>query len=105
MVDLVKIRKKAKKKEPEPAVTPSGSDEPGRPAEAEPAAAPPPRPLAAARGDSKLDKFKEEAGRLRETVEEQSAEAESLNEQLEVLTFVIAGEHYAVDIERIVEIV
>jgi len=117
MVDLVKIRKKAKKNEvageapQHVAVTPSVSEEPGRAGEAEPqmetpVAAPPPRPLADARGDSKLEKFKEEAGRRRESVEEKSGEETApITEQLEVLTFVIAGEHYAVDIERIVEIV
>lgn len=52
---------------------------------------------------SKLERFKAEAGKRREAetahAEEQSAR------QLELLTFVIAGEQYAVDIERIVEIV
>ena len=52
---------------------------------------------------SKLDRFKAEAGKRRDVVtalaEEQSAQ------QLELLTFIIAGEQYAVDIERIVEIV
>jgi chemotaxis signal transduction protein len=104
MVDLVKIRKKAKKP-----VTPSVSEAPGGEGGAQnevPSAAPPPRPLADARGDikpDKLAKFKEEAGRLREEVEVEAAPVETIG-QLEVLTFVIAGEHYAVDIERIVEI-
>ena len=54
-------------------------------------------------GTNKLDRFKEQAGKRREidttaTVVEETA-------QLELLTFVIAGEHYAVDIEHIVEIV
>lgn len=53
---------------------------------------------------SKLDTFKAEAGKRRafETAKSDEATAES---QLELLTFVIAGEQYAVDIERIVEIV
>ena len=110
MVDLVKLRKKAKKKDDVGEhVIPSVSEEPGRegaaelPAEA-PAAAPPPSSLAPAR-DDKLAKFKEEAGRRRESIEEQATEAQTPSAQLEVLSFVIAGEHYAVDIEHIVEIV
>lgn len=116
MVDLVKIRKKAKK------VVESLSDrvageEPGGAAAASAAEAPTQeKPLAeaasapqtiAAPQSSKLEKFKQEAGKRRElevssrdTIEE--AVPGSL---LELLTFVIAGEHYAVDIERIVEIV
>jgi purine-binding chemotaxis protein CheW len=54
---------------------------------------------------SKLDRFKSEAGRRRE-VDSRESEAEVQQDGLlELLTFVIAGEHYAVDIERIVEIV
>ena len=52
---------------------------------------------------SKLDRFKEQAGKRREFVEERTEQAAT--DQLELLTFVISGEHYAVDIERIVEIV
>jgi purine-binding chemotaxis protein CheW len=52
----------------------------------------------------KLAKFKTDAGKLRQTVE-QATEAQPNADTLELLTFVIAGEHYAVDIERIVEIV
>lgn len=52
---------------------------------------------------SKLDRFKAEAGKRRAA---DGAKAEAADETLlELLTFVIAGEHYAVDIERIVEIV
>ena len=60
---------------------------------------PPPDPPTA---PSKLDRFKAEAGKRRDTQVVQHEEAEA---QLELLTFVIAGEHYAIDIERIVEIV
>lgn len=136
MVDLVKIRRKAKKAaaapEPgpaapapatEPAVTPvepavtvepaaiaaappagavpaGGSVSPGelaQPGEATPAGAP----------MSKLERFREQAGRLRDAVRADPAAGELLTaaDQLEVLSFVIAGEHYAADIERIVEIV
>jgi purine-binding chemotaxis protein CheW len=144
MVDLVKIRKKAKKQgaggraQGAEDVTPSVSEGPGgeggaqqpEPVAERPGAAPPPRPLADARGDklaeplstqhsalstdlspqssvlspSKLAKFKEEAGRRRETVDVAEV-VEVVGQRLEVLTFVIAGESYAVDIERIVEIV
>lgn len=127
MVDLVKIRKKAKKSErvaassePEPAVvTPSVSEGPGGAGGAqpevqeaevqEPAAAPPAGSLADARDDSatplsKLDRFKEEAGRQREGFMRAEEVAES-GEQHELLTFAIAGEQYALDIEHIVEIV
>jgi len=103
MVDLVKIRKKAKKKEEvEPS---SGGQAPS------PVPDPVPAPIEDEdrRGrlsstENKLEKFKEEAGRRRESAE--TAAAGTTNtQQLEVLTFVIAGENYAVDIERIVEIV
>lgn len=52
---------------------------------------------------TKLDKFKAEAGKRRafETTRTDAA----TQAQLELLTFLIAGEQYAVDIERIVEIV
>jgi len=110
MVDLVKIRKKAKKQvaeeqsgkaaeEAAPVVIPSVSEEPGREEAAEQVA----EPTLAAQPD-KLAKFKEAAGKRRESAEE-TVEAQTPAQQLEVLTFVIAGEHYAVDIERIVEIV
>lgn len=108
MVDLVKIRKKAKKKEePEaPPVIPSVSEGPGREVSEEPEATPPPSSLAPARDDkaSKLDKFKEEAGKRREGfVAAETASA--TGEQLELLTFHIAGEQYALEIEHIIEIV
>jgi purine-binding chemotaxis protein CheW len=111
MVDLVKIRKKAKKGS---AAVPAAGEEASTPPAAAPAevveelrtggedAALP------AGGDagvpSKLEKFKREAGKRRET-ETAAAEEISTAAQLELLTFVIAREQYAVDIERIVEIV
>jgi purine-binding chemotaxis protein CheW len=118
MVDLAKIRKKAKKPaEPAPertaGVPPAGS-----------AASPPPSPeppavpqrnggedAAVPAGEdaggpnvpTKLERFKADAGKRRGA---EAAKIEVATEsQLELLTFVIAGEHYAVDIERIVEIV
>ncbi len=53
---------------------------------------------------SKLDKFKAEAGKRR-AFETTRTDAAATQAQLELLTFLIAGEQYAVDIERIVEIV
>lgn len=150
MVDLVKIRKKAKKEAAQAAdekpVTPPVVAEDEKPAAAPPETiaetpaavsdvpAPPPvanevatpEPVApaparaasaapvaapqtaavaeeAAGGPSKLDRFKAEAGKRREA---EASRLEAASEsQIELLTFVIADENYAVDIERIVEIV
>jgi purine-binding chemotaxis protein CheW len=130
MVDLVKIRKKAKKvMEAVPAVTPSGSEGPGgrggtqQPPTPDPlsndtpSTAPPPGSLAPARDDSsatqdsalstqdsKLARFKAGAGKRREHFMESEVAVES-GQLLELLTFHIAGEQYALDIEHIVEIV
>jgi purine-binding chemotaxis protein CheW len=106
MVDLVKIRKKAKKKDAEAAPEPAAvSEAPAVPeATAEPVAeAPAPVPQTAT---NKLERFKQEAGKRRTAGE--AAAAATLAEPialLELLTFIIAGEQYAVDIEQIVEIV
>lgn len=108
MVDLVKIRKKAKKgsaggppAEPEPPAPAPAVDEPPPPGLAGEAAGgqagePPALP-------SKLEKFKQEAGKRRAAEAAQAEETPVA--QLELLTFIMAGEQYAVDIERIVEIV
>jgi len=109
MVDLVKLRKKAKKKE---GLTADGSRlteeiAPTSPVTQAPPAEPPAsrQPPAASHPD-KLSRFMQEAGKLRESVEvEAHAEETADTGQLELLTFVIAGEQYAVDIEQIVEIV
>lgn len=124
MVDLVKIRKKAKKllegvggDAPQPSAAPDEASAP--PAEphtshtshtshqtppTEPiAAAPPPGPPPTPAATNKLEKFKEQAGKRREIA--QATEQTVSASQLELLTFVLAGEHYAVDIEHIVEIV
>ncbi len=108
MVDLVKIRKKAKKgsagvppagpaasspPEPEPPPIESGSADAPAPASGD----------AGAPVSSKLEKFKAEAGKRR-AAESVKVELAAEN-QVELLTFVIADEQYAVDIERIVEIV
>ena len=111
MVDLAKIRKKKQKgnggvppageaasapPEPTPPPPPEAGEDAGLPAGVD-AGAPQPR-------ESKLDKFKQQAGKRRETAAAAAVE-ETATGILELLTFVIAGEQYAVDIERIVEIV
>ncbi|HEX7191801.1 MAG TPA: chemotaxis protein CheW [Thermoanaerobaculia bacterium] len=103
MVDLVKLRKKAKKQSAaaggEAAVAPPSTEAPPPPPE-------PRNPVTPQPSTDKLSRFMQEAGKLRETVEEEShVEQATETGQLELLTFVIAGEQYAGDIERIVEIV
>jgi purine-binding chemotaxis protein CheW len=112
MVDLVKIRKKKAEAKKQQDVIPSESEGPVRgaveqpaPVAVEPVAPPEPQLPLSARDDtpSKLETFKQTAGQRRQS---QSIQAEAGREQqIELLTFVIAGEHYAVHIERIVEIV
>ena len=115
MVNLAKIRKKAKEKEKASAP----AKENGAPASAgKPEARRPPAEAGApsvvaettpapsiqhTAPVSKLERFKQEAGKRREV--KRVVEDVSADEQLEALTFIIAGEHYAVDIEKIVEIV
>ena len=53
---------------------------------------------------TKLERFREQAGKRRQT-EAAKVEEQQPSDVLELLTFHIAGEQYAVDIERIVEIV
>ena len=100
MVDLVKIRKKAKEKK--------GKKE-------EPVSAPPPPPVVEETREieaapltedepsitDRLDKFLQQAGTRRQA--DSAAPVET--KQREVLTFVIDREHYAVDIERVVSII
>lgn len=126
MVDLAKIRKKAKKAtgvvdggqetkggreqasetSPETASAPKQATPLTRPPSTDDVAGVSPRVEAAheqAPSTTKLEKFKAEAGKRRAI---EAARIDVAPEsQLELLTFVIAGEHYAVDIERIVEIV
>jgi purine-binding chemotaxis protein CheW len=113
MVDLVKIRKKKQKAaEGSAGVSPAEHAASPPPPLAEPEAPKPPpageTPARSAGGTpalpSKLDAFKAEAGKRRAFETGKSDQGPSEN-QLELLTFVIAGEQYAVDIERIVEIV
>src|ERR1700741_766074 len=111
MVDLGKIRQKKNGHAGGPRADPAASPPPAPVVETE---APPPTRSAgedavASAGEtpalhSKLETFKAEAGKRRAFETGKSDEAVSEN-QLELLTFVIAGEQYAVDIERIVEIV
>jgi purine-binding chemotaxis protein CheW len=128
MVDLVKLRKKAKKKDgdastadtqadatpvpqaPEPApvqtapAAPAPAPAPKKDVAPAPAPAEPQEPVH--EGPTKLERFMAEAGRKREAVVIAAAAAtEEDHTILELLTFVIAGEQYAVDIEHIVEIV
>ena len=113
MVDLVKIRKKKAResgvgsreseqkpaaeavvKAPEPAV-----------AQPEPeAASPTPDPRRPTPSSPKLEQFKSTAGQRREGFIEREAETTSAD-QVELLTFIIAGEQYAVSIEHLVEII
>jgi purine-binding chemotaxis protein CheW len=96
MVDLVKIRNKAKSKKQKAEMPP-----------AEPVAPPPDTTQHSAlstQHSAKLDQFKEQAGTRREGFVADVADT-AASEQIELLTFVLAAEHYAVDIEHIVEIV
>jgi chemotaxis signal transduction protein len=108
MVDLVKIRKKAKKlvtealTGPEPTPEPAPAPEPAAEASAPASDAPVPQAQTAT---SKLERFKQDAGKRRVTTGTASAATAQPSAVLELLTFVMAGEQYAVDIERIVEIV
>jgi purine-binding chemotaxis protein CheW len=131
MVDLAKIRKKAKKAlageraGDAPRDEASGESGPAQPAAEKSIAAdagssttadaaavagasaaglPPYEPAASAL--SKLERFKSTAGQQRGSVVRAAiAEEEIESTQLELLTFLLAGEQYAVDIEKIVEIV
>ena len=110
MVDLVKIRKKAKRvlgvESGESEQNPTGAiatptAEVTTPAKAEPIPTPTPHiPLPT----PKLDQFKATAGQRREGLIERETETTS-TDQIELLTFIIAGEQYAVSIEHLVEII
>ncbi|HXA16935.1 MAG TPA: chemotaxis protein CheW [Thermoanaerobaculia bacterium] len=111
MVDLAKIRKKAKaagrgsgaaSRESEQA--PAPASEPAVIVAPEPASAPTPDPRLPTPASAKLEQFKQIAGKRREGFIEQKAEAVSAD-QVELLSFVIAGEQYAVLIDHVVEIV
>jgi purine-binding chemotaxis protein CheW len=121
MVDLVKIRKKAKKQSggaeadsrhpeqgegsqltvSEPEIPRSARDD-GESARDDVSA--PPTADREPPSTSKLERFKEEAGKRREGFIAAEAGRDT-GALLELLTFHIAGEQYALDIEHIVEIV
>ena len=105
MVDLVKIRKKAESRRQKAEVPPA---EPVAPAPSAPVPVPEPVPEPEPekkQSSGKLEKFKQEAGTKRQGFVDESENAASAAAQLELLTLVLAGEQYAVDIEHIVEIV
>jgi purine-binding chemotaxis protein CheW len=102
MVDLVKIRKKkAKAREAEqlPVQTPEVELAPPAPDTQQPTADTQPPPTT-----DKLEKFKATAGQRREGFFERELETTSAD-QVELLTFTIAGEQYAVSIDHLVEII
>jgi len=108
MVDLVKIRKKAKeKKSGAPADlggAPVSSPAPDLANESagEDTGAPP-SPDAPTTVTARLEQFLEHVGERRQIHDASTLEAP--RPKREVLTFVIDREHYAVDIERVIEIV
>lgn len=118
MVDLAKIRKKAKdKKAAEAAAIDSGSKSMALPVS--PAGATATReerpaadniraePVGGEAAPSKLDRFKATAGQVHRFANHLAKERPLVEDQrtLELLTFVIASERYAVEIEKIVEII
>jgi len=112
MVDLVKIRKKAKKRESgvgggESEQIPAEAGAPATPEAQVDAATPAPTPDTRPPTPSspKLEKFKQIAGKRRDGLIEQEIETASSAAQIELLTFIIAGEQYAVSIDHLVEII
>lgn len=91
MVDLVKVRKKAKEK----------AESKKQKAEMEPAPATGNRQPAP--GTDKIARFLETAGRRPASAK--TEEIEPAKTQLELLTFILAGEHCAIEIEHVVEII
>ncbi|HEX3067890.1 MAG TPA: chemotaxis protein CheW [Thermoanaerobaculia bacterium] len=135
MVDLVKLRKKAKgarvaevppsaaetagvgsrESEQGPAFEPVAPTQSAKPTLEQsaptpdtrhptPSDAPTPDTRPAKPSDHKLAQFRENVGKKREGFIEEEA-ASSAGDQVELLTFVLAGEQYAVSIDHIVEIV
>ena len=134
MVDLVKLRKKAKgarasevgsresekeqalaaetmpgvggrESELVPMPEPRVATQSAKPTIEQPAPTPDTRhPTPETSSETKLARFREEAGKKREGFIEEEA-ATSAGDQVELLTFVLAGEQYAVSIDHIVEIV
>jgi purine-binding chemotaxis protein CheW len=106
MVDLVKVRKKAKekkeKKEKVLSGVPVSSPAPEVAAAPKSAGEDTGAPLSAPPNTDKIVRFLETAGQRRTVrrVEETKVAA-----QLELLAFDMAGEHYAIDIESVVELI
>ena len=100
MVDLVKIRKKKAEGKGQKAEVPAAPpvappvEQPSIPATQQP----PPR------DPEKLEQFKQTAGKRKEGFIKEAVQTTAAAE-VEVLTFALAGEHYAVNIEHIIEIV
>ncbi len=107
MVDLVKIRNKKKRNAGVPPAVAGALAAPPPELSPEPEAAAGTPPASAGEDagvPTKLEKFKADAGKRR-AFETGKTEDTAPQNQLELLTFIMAGEQYAVDIERIVEIV
>ena len=110
MVDLVKIRKKkaresgvgSREQKPPSEVVVTAPEPLAQPAPAAESPTPDPRPPTPS--SPKLDQFKSTAGQRREGLIERETASTDAN-QVELLTFVIAGEQYAVSIEHLVEII
>jgi len=113
MVDLVKIRKKkaresgagSRESEQKPPAEAAISAPEQVVAQPEPAApSPTPDTRHPPPASNKLEQFKSTAGQRREGFIERDAVITSAD-QVELLTFIIAGEQYAVSIEHLVEII
>jgi purine-binding chemotaxis protein CheW len=111
MVDLVKIRKKAKRVlgvesgESDQKLADAAVEPLENVAQPEPVApTPTPHTQPPTPASNKLDQFKATAGQRREDFFEREDETAAA-EQVELLTFIIAGEQYAVSIEHLVEII
>ncbi len=110
MVDLVKVRKKAKEKAEKKPKAEGGAarfsaPEPDgglKPAATQKPVAPPVTSHQSSATPSKLERFLETAGKRRSV--EKAKEAATAG-HLELLTFHIGGELYAIDIENVVEII
>jgi chemotaxis signal transduction protein len=106
MVDLVKIRKKAKKSDQRSAISdqepPAANAEPLPTTNNQQPTTEAPATSNQQPATDKLTRFKEHAGTRREAVK---SEQRTEDTQQELLTFTIADEQYALDIEHIVEIV
>jgi hypothetical protein len=101
MVDLVKIRKKKAETRAQKAEV---ADVAAAPPAAPPVVEEPRNPATRQPLPEKLERFKEAAGKKKAGFVHEAAQATTTTE-VEVLTFALAGEHYAVHIDHIIEIV